>query len=125
MKASRFWIGSSPVAAGADCLGKTKASVKRLVRANVRMSVMFIFLTVETQTRRRNMRRQLFFSPLKGSFAAHVEIFHDDLCRLAIRANGKCDAASADGILALRLIGKRVAIVVFHDEGHFLRTLLN
>jgi hypothetical protein len=28
------------------------------------------------------MRRQLFFSPLKGSFAAHVEVFYNNLAGL-------------------------------------------
>src|SRR6202035_4862684 len=56
MKASRFAIGSVSDAASADCLGKRKASVKRMMTANVRTSVIFIFLHAEMQTQRRAVR---------------------------------------------------------------------
>ncbi|KAF5407557.1 MAG: hypothetical protein Udaeo2_23290 [Candidatus Udaeobacter sp.] len=50
MKASRFAIGSFAGAAGADCWGTSKASIKRLVKTNERMRVMFILVVAETQT---------------------------------------------------------------------------
>src|SRR6266516_2590531 len=67
----------------------------------------------------------LIWNALESSFAAHIEIFHDNLCRFAIGADGKSDAASANSVFVLRLIGERVAIIVFHWEGLVFRALHN
>src|SRR5439155_15199503 len=67
----------------------------------------------------------LIGNALENSFAAHVEIFHKHRCRFAIRADGKGDSASANSVFALRLIGERVAIIVFHWEGLVFRALHN
>ena len=55
----------------------------------------------------------------------HIEIFHDYLCRLAIGTDGKRDAAFADRVLTCCFVSKDVAIVMFHGERHFFRTLHN
>src|SRR5579884_3168983 len=60
---------------------------------------------------------------LESSFPAHIEIFRHHLSGFAVRPKGKSDAASAHGVLALRLVREGVAIVMFHGEGHFFRTL--
>src|SRR6266513_6008745 len=67
----------------------------------------------------------LIWNALESSFAAHIEIFHDNLCRFAIRADGKGDAASANSVFVLRLIGERIAIIVVHWEGLVFRALYN
>jgi hypothetical protein len=50
MNASRFAIGSSACAAGAERPGMSKTRIKRLVTVNGRMGVMFILVAAETQT---------------------------------------------------------------------------
>ena len=62
---------------------------------------------------------------LQNSFAVLVEIFYHHLCGLAVGADRKSDAAYTDSILTSSLVGECVAVVVFHREGEFLRTLHN
>ncbi len=62
-----------------------------------------------------------FGSTLENSFAAHIEIFHDHLCGLAIRTDSEGDAASADSVFAFCLVREHVAIIVFHRESLVLR----
>src|SRR4029453_8896330 len=113
MNASRFAIGSSSDAAVAEALSPSKASVKRLIRANDRTGVMFILLTGETQTERRALIKLVFFSALENHFAAHIEIFHYHLRHFAVRADGKRDAVSNNRVFANRLICERFPGFVF------------
>src|SRR5437773_12557821 len=56
----------------------------------------------------------LIRNALESSFAAHTEILYEHVCRLAIGADGKGDAARANSVFALRLIRECVAIIVLH-----------
>src|SRR5437867_7924260 len=64
-------------------------------------------------TLRCNLWRGLAF---ESSFTAHIEIFHEHLCGLAVGADGKGNAASADSVFALRLIRERIPVIVLHRE---------
>src|SRR5947199_2159297 len=52
----------------------------------------------------------------EGAFSANVQVFHCRLRRVAIRDDGKGDAAQADGVFPFGLVGEGVAIVVLHRE---------
>ena len=65
----------------------------------------------------------LLKNTLEGSFSPHIEILNQHIGRFSTRPDGKDDAAHAHGVFAFRLIGKRVAVIVFHRESFFLRTL--
>ena len=72
-----------------------------------------------------SFRRLLFFirSAFEGSFATHIEIFHENLVGPAIGCDGKGNAASANSVLVLRLVGECIAVVMLHGEGLVPQTL--
>jgi len=72
-----------------------------------------------------SFRRRLFLirSAFESSFAAHIEMFHENLVGLAIGCDGKGNAASASSVLVLCLVGECVAVVMLHREGLVRRTL--
>src|SRR5882724_496646 len=90
-----------------------------------------VIISRSQRERNNTVRRQrehgvsLLFgeNTLKRSFAGHIEIFHDNLCRFAIGADGKGDAASANSVFAPRLIGERIPVVMLHWESLVFWTL--
>src|SRR5437867_4083929 len=84
--------------------------------ANGRMSFCHKTRIHRSSARRSDVLLLLIGNALENSFAAHIEIFHEHLCGLAVGADGKGNAASADSVFALRLISERIPIIVRHRE---------